>query len=92
MEGLGFRSVGRILKVSHVSIYNWIKSFGEKVEAIRVSSKTPKVIEIDELHSYIRSKKTTVGYGLLLINLGRSSWISGLDQGKMQQVESSTKP
>lgn len=92
LEGLGFRSIGRILKVSHVSIYNWIKSFGEKVEEIRVSSKTPEVIEMDELHSYIGSKKTTAGYGLLLIDLGRSSWISDLGQGTLQQVESSTKP
>lgn len=92
LEGLGFRSIGRILKVSHVSIYNWIKSFGEKVEAIRVSCKTPEVIEMDELHSYIGSKKTIAGYGLLLIDLGRSSWISDLGQGMLQQVESSTKP
>ncbi|MFT4967609.1 MAG: transposase, partial [Candidatus Deianiraeaceae bacterium] len=25
LEGLGFRSISRILKVSHVSIYNWIR-------------------------------------------------------------------
>ena len=24
LEGLGFRSIGRILQVSHVSVYNWI--------------------------------------------------------------------
>jgi transposase-like protein len=80
LEGLGFRSIGRILKVSHVSIYNWIRSFGEKVEEIRAISKNTG------------SKKTTAGYGLLLIDLGRSSWISGLDQGTLQQVESSIKP
>ena len=91
LEGLGFRSIGRILKVSHVSIYNWIRSFGEKIEEIRVSSEAPKVIEMDELHSYACSKKTTAGYGLLLIDLGRSSWISDLDQGTLQQVKSSIK-
>ena len=31
LEGLGFRSIGRILQVSHVSVYNWIKSFGSKL-------------------------------------------------------------
>ncbi|MFT4968249.1 MAG: transposase, partial [Candidatus Deianiraeaceae bacterium] len=30
LEGLDFRSIGRILKVSHVSIYNWIRKFGQK--------------------------------------------------------------
>ena len=24
-EGLAFRSIGKILKVSHVSVYNWVK-------------------------------------------------------------------
>ena len=26
LEGLGFRSIGRILKVSNVSVLNWIKN------------------------------------------------------------------
>ena len=91
LEGLGFRSIGRILKVSHVSIHNWVKSFGEKIEQIRVSSQAPEVVEIDEMHTYIGSKKTTAGYGLLLIDLGRSSWISNLDQGTVQREKSSIR-
>ena len=35
LEGLGFRSIGRILKVSNVAVLNWIKSFGQKVEELR---------------------------------------------------------
>lgn len=91
LEGLGFRSIGRILKVSHVSVYNWIRSFGEKIEQIRASSEAPKVVEIDELHTYIGTKKTIAGYGLLLIDLGKGSWISNLDQGMLQQAKSSTR-
>ncbi len=30
LEGLGFRSIGRFLKVSHVAVFNWIKAFGKK--------------------------------------------------------------
>jgi len=30
-EGLGFRSIGRILKFSNVSILNWIREFGEQL-------------------------------------------------------------
>lgn len=41
LEGLGFRLIGRILKVSHVAVYNWIKSFGKKVEALR-TQEAPK--------------------------------------------------
>ena len=35
LEGLGFRSIGRLLKCSHVAVYNWIKAFGEAAEDIR---------------------------------------------------------
>ena len=31
-----------------------------------------KIVEIDEMHSYVGSKKTTVGYGLLLIDMEKS--------------------
>jgi len=31
------------------------------------------VVEIDEMHSYISSKKTFAGYGLLLIDMGKGS-------------------
>ena len=69
LEGLGFRSIGRFLNVSHVSVYNWIKAFGKTLEDLR-SSDEIEVVEIDEMHTYIGSKKTTVGSGLLLIEMG----------------------
>lgn len=83
-EGLGFRSIGRILKVSHVSVYNWIKSYGSKLE--NISSETDiEVVEIDELHTYIGEKKTPVGYGLLLIDMAKDSSISLLATGHHKQ-------
>jgi len=36
LEGLGFRSIGRYLGVSHVSVYNWIKKFGQELEEKKV--------------------------------------------------------
>ena len=58
LEGLGFRSIGRILKVSHVSVYNWIKSFGAKLEDIKSETEI-EVVEMDEMHSYIGQKKNS---------------------------------
>ena len=72
LEGLGFRPIGRFLKVSHVSVYRWIKSFGENLEEIKSDDKI-EVVEMDEMHTYISQKKTTVGYGLLLIDMRRNS-------------------
>ena len=70
LEGLDFRSIGHIYEISHVSVYNWIKSFGSKLHPIRSDTEI-EVIEMDEMHSYIGNKKTTVGYGLLLIDMGK---------------------
>lgn len=84
LEGLGFRSIGRILRISHVTVYNWIKSFGEKLDEIKHD--TPiEVMELDEMHSYIGSKKNTVGYGLLLIDMGKGSSTAYWAQGEQQQ-------
>lgn len=72
LEGLGFRSIGRFLKVSHVAVYQWIRSFGEKLEDLR-SANAIEIVEMDEMHTSIGSKKTSAGSGLLLIVLGESS-------------------
>ena len=32
LEGLGFRAIGRLLKISYGTVYNWIKEWGSKVE------------------------------------------------------------
>jgi len=76
LEGLGFRSIGRILDVSNVSVLNWIRSFGNEVASLQPASKEIKFVEVDEMYSYIGDKKTTVGYGLLLIDLAKDSSIS----------------
>ncbi len=73
LEGLGFRSIGRILGVSNVSVLNWIRSFGKEVQELNSESQAIEVVELDEMHSYIGSKKTTVGFGLLLIDLAKDS-------------------
>ncbi len=71
LEGLGFRSIGRILGFSHVAIYQWVKTFGENQEQIKRPAL--EIVELDELHSYVGHKKTTVGSGLLLIDLASAS-------------------
>lgn len=54
LEGLGFRSIGRILGVSNVSVLNWIRDFGHKVQELSSQSQD---IEMVEMYSYIGSKK-----------------------------------
>ena len=70
LEGVGIRSIGRILRVSHVAVYKWLRKAGESVYIKHLrgyEENRVEVMELDELRSYIRSKKTTSGYGLLMI-------------------------
>jgi transposase-like protein len=71
LEGLGFRSIGRLLGFSHVAVYQWIKAFGKA--AAQIKRPSAHIVEMDELHSYVGHKKTIVGSGLLLIDLGSAS-------------------
>ena len=91
LEGLGFRSIGRFLKCSHVAVYNWIKSYGAAVQELR-SDLDVEVVEMDELHTYIGSKKTTVGFGLLLIEMESSSSTAYWAPVAQKREESYGKP
>jgi len=77
LEGLGFRSIARLIKVSHVSVFNWIKQYGQSLELLQ-NDHNICVTEIDEMHSYVGSKKTLSGSGLLLIDMQKNSSISML--------------
>ena len=87
LEGLGFRSIGRILKFSNVSILNWIKAFGRALPEIK-RTEPIEVMEMDEMHTYIGSKKTLAGYGLLLIEMGKDSSIAYWVPGDLSQEKS----
>jgi len=56
LEGLGFRSIGRFLGVSHVSVQKWIKKFGQELDDLK-SENEIDVVEMDEMHTYIGNKK-----------------------------------
>ena len=57
LEGSGFRSIGRFLGVSNVSVLQWIRNFGKEIHDLHSDSKEIEIVEVDETHSYIGSKK-----------------------------------
>jgi len=72
LEGLEFRSIGRFLGVSHVSVQRWIKNFGQDLEDLK-SENEISIVEMDEMYTYIGNKKNIAGSGFLLMELGKSS-------------------
>ena len=78
LEGLGFRSIARLLGVSHVAVLKWIRKYGEQLDEIR-NPRPTRVMELDEMHSYVSFKKTIDGYGLVLIETPKNTLISLLE-------------
>lgn len=56
LEGIGFRSIGRILKINYGTVYQWVKKWGEQADLLQNPDK-PAIVELDEMHSYVGSKK-----------------------------------
>jgi len=75
LEGLGFRSIGRILGVSNVAVLKWIRAFGLKAQQWKSGMKRIQVVEMDELHTFVGSKKMSGGYGWLLTGWGKDGYI-----------------
>ncbi len=59
LEGLGFRSIGRFLRVSNATVLDWIRTYGEQIEELK--STTPVMYtEMDEMHTYVGQKKLSM--------------------------------
>jgi transposase-like protein len=57
LAGLGFRSIGRLLNCSHVTVREWINEHGDTIKSIRASSEI-NVVKTDNLHTYIDARNT----------------------------------
>ena len=53
LEGMGFGAIGRVPKVGRVGVMNWVGRYARQSEPTESPSK-PVVVEMDEMHSYIR--------------------------------------
>jgi insertion element IS1 protein InsB len=57
LEGMGFRAIERVVGVSHVSVINWVKKYGKALTHASEQGKKLSAVELDELCSYVGSKK-----------------------------------
>jgi len=65
LEGLGFRSIGRLLNVSNVSVLNWVRKAAQALPELPTNAFVD-VVELDELHHYVKKRARNSGCGLLL--------------------------
>ena len=57
LEGTNFRRIGRILNVNHQSVVNWVNAYHASLPAARAPVTAPEVLEVDELFTFVGSKK-----------------------------------
>jgi IS1 family transposase len=77
LEGWGFRAIGRILKISYGTVYQWIKKWNGNLDLPKCDHPI-KVVELDEMHTCVGQKN----YRWIWIAVDRSgkkylSFVSG---------------
>ncbi|KAA6333669.1 hypothetical protein EZS27_017945 [termite gut metagenome] len=63
LEGLGFRAIDRLLQIKLRNGLRLVKKWVSQVNLPK-KEKDVEFMEPDEMHTYVGSKKTTVGFGL----------------------------
>jgi transposase-like protein len=63
VNGMGFRGIERVTGVHHTTVITWVKQIGELLPDAYAPDVIPDVGELDELETFVRSKKTKSGSG-----------------------------
>ena len=63
VNGMGLRAIERVKRVHHTTIGLWVKQVGQMLPDARPEVEIPEVTELDELQTYVGSKKTRFGCG-----------------------------
>ena len=63
VNGMGFRGIERIKGVHHTTLITWVKLVGELLPDAYDPETIPEVGELDELETFVGSKKTKFGCG-----------------------------
>ena len=62
-NGMGFRAIERVTDIHHTTVINWVKQTGELLPDAYDPEVIPEVGELDELQTFVGSKKTKSGSG-----------------------------
>jgi transposase-like protein len=63
VNGMGFRAIERVKGVHHTTLITWVRQVGEYLPDAYDPQTTPEVGELDELETFVHSKKTKSGSG-----------------------------
>ena len=76
LEGIGFRRIERLLGISNVAVLYWVRNLGLKVKAAaqEQEKKKERIIELDELVTYVKKNKIKLGFGPALREIPKKYW------------------
>jgi transposase-like protein len=63
VNGMGFRAIERVKEVHHTTVIYWVRQAGLLLPDTYESDPPPQVGELDELETFVGSKKTRSGSG-----------------------------
>ena len=63
VNGMGFRGIERVTDSHHTTVINWVKQVGELLPDAYEPEDFPDVGELDDLQTFVGSKKTKSGSG-----------------------------
>jgi transposase-like protein len=73
LEGKGFRSIGRLLGVSNVTVLKWVRNMFGDVPKIRNDYRHVDKIGYKQVGDFVLSRKDKVGKGWLLIGIDENN-------------------
>ena len=63
VNGMGFRAIERVKGVHNTTVMDWVKKVGTRLPDYYNPEQIPSVGELDELETFVGSKKTKSGCG-----------------------------
>ncbi len=73
VNGMGFRAIERVTDVHHTTVIYWVKQRGAQLADAPEVAEIPQVGELDELETFVGSKKTRCGSGRRLTTFNQES-------------------
>lgn len=83
MGNMSYRMIGKLLGISHVSVYQWIRSEAEKLPSPTVAADV-EIVMLDEMWHFIQKKQKNSGFGERMILSSGELW-PGFWVGVMMQ-------
>ena len=84
--GLSIRAIARLIGVSPTAVLKWIKTFA-KTHNEKPAPGDAILVELDEMWHYIKSKKTSYGYGKPIVERLENSSTGSVEEGIKQRYQ-----